>query len=105
MRSRLSASPITSPGNRGILADHPAHWQGRPRQAPLSVAPRRGHAPDLAETPVFLTNHQRLDASTIAAIYDEHCQTRAFGYNVYERPLRRMPAVERKTYVAHAPSD
>jgi hypothetical protein len=74
MCSRLTASPITSPGNRGILADHPAHWQRRPRQVPLSVAPRRGHAPDPAETPVFLTNHQRLDASMIAAIYEEHWQ-------------------------------
>jgi hypothetical protein len=61
-------------GQPGILADHPAHWQRRPRQVPLSVAPRRGHAPDPAETPVFLTNHQRLDASMIAAIYEEHWQ-------------------------------
>jgi len=78
MRSRLSASPITSPCNRGILADRPAHWQRRPRQVPLSVAPRRGHAPP--SPLVLLTNHRRLDARDRRDLRGALAD-RVFGYN------------------------
>lgn len=64
------------PQNRGILADQTIRLTGRLRKDRCPYALRRIEAvrEDTGEVLVFLTNHHRLGASTIAAIYKERWQ-------------------------------
>jgi IS4 transposase len=64
---------LQRPQNRGILADQTIRLTGAQahRKCPQELCRVTAVREDTGETLVFLTNHHKLGASTIAAIYKD----------------------------------